>query len=90
MDPKLDRVEITKDGDDFHVSVYWTGVDRPHTMGWILGSLKLARRLKAAIEAGAAVKPTGILTDIHGHTYMGTKVLAWGRTMNADLKRLGF
>ena len=54
---------------------------------------KLAARLKAAIEAGAVfATEQPVRVDIYGATYLATewKTFINGRTMNADLRRLGF
>lgn len=71
------------------------GVDRPHTHGWCLGSdtparRKLAARLMAAIEAGVVETDLEIHTDVFGGTYVSGQSHVYGRTVNADLKRLGF
>jgi hypothetical protein len=76
-----------------HSSVYpvWSGVDRPITSGWQVRN-RDAVRLKRAIMAGAVCKSTRVATDVDGKTYVDHDGHARvsGRSMNADLKRLGF
>lgn len=94
--PTLDRVEITvdPDGDSISVFPYWKGVDRPQGAGWGLRNTpadrKLAQRLKAAIEAGAVYRSVTAAVDVNGSTYARTEGTVLGRTLNADLRRLGF
>lgn len=93
----LDRVEIAQDDDEegnqLVVRPIWKDVDRPSVGGWMLSAKArpLAERLKRAIEAGAVFTAGRIATDVDGRTYVATtgpRVL--GRTLNADLKRLGY
>lgn len=94
--PTLDRVEITVDdsGDSISVFPFWNGVDRPQGAGWGLRNTpahnKLALRLKAALEAGVVYRSATVATDVNGKTYVATQGHILGRTLNADLKRLGF
>jgi hypothetical protein len=94
--PTLDRVEITvdKDGEGISVFPYWKGVDRPKGAGWGLRNTprdhKLARRLKAALEAGVVYRSVSVGTDVNGNTYASTEGYILGRRLNADLTRLGF
>lgn len=88
------RIEQAADG-EISVTIDWSGpvgLDRPNTGGWGLGPkhAKLARRLAAAINAGKATGPATIATDVNGRTYVQADHKINGRTMNADLKRLGF
>ena len=68
------------------------GLDRTDVMAWYLPlrHRRLAHRLAAAIEAGVACPPERKRRDVDGRTYLehGLKVL--GRSINADLRRLGF
>ena len=77
------------------VEVHTTAdVDRKRVYGWMLKATpsdqKLAAHLIQAIHAGKALTVGGILTDVNGKTYLNTNTMVTGRTMNADLKRLGF
>lgn len=87
----LDRVEITRSDDAIDVTVYWKGVDRANGGGWQLRKNHgaLAERLKKAIEAGDLYEFRGVLVDVDGNTYVSAVPKALGRTMNADLLRLG-
>ncbi len=84
--------------DAVSVTVDWTGVklDRPNTGGWQIGPAskpathKMAARMVAAINAGAAITADGITADIDGRTYVRSTHHVMGRRMNADLRRLGF
>lgn len=80
--------------DTITVEPVWQGVDRPNTGGWIISDTpsnrKLANRLKAAIEAGVVCTEPEIETDVNGKTYVNHGHEVIGRTMNADLKRLGY
>ena len=67
------------------------GVDRPSTLGLSTGiSRKLAKRLAAAIDAGAATSDQRIETDVNGRTYVASNCLVWGRTLSDDLSALGY
>lgn len=83
----------TLDG-GWNVAVVWQGfdVDRASTGGFGLSAKHegLARRLVAAIKAGAVYDVVGIAKDVDGKTYVDARCRVLGRTMNADLKRLGF
>jgi len=89
--------------DEIHVEVTWSArnpdgtraalLDRPHTFGWAvsLGHGALARRLLAAINAGAVYSNPRIVRDCNGATYVqADSVRMLGRTLNADLRRIGF
>lgn len=91
----LDRVEIVVDDEAkcLCVKPFWKGVDRPCVGGWGLPieARPLAERLKQAIEAGAVHRDPHVETDVEGMTYVAsTQNRVAGRTMNADLKRLGY
>lgn len=94
-EPTIDRVEIvTNDDGTITVWPYWKGVDRPQGAGWGLrdnaNGHKLARRLKAALESGKAFTKVSVAYDINGNTFATTQGRLLGRTLNADLKRIGF
>ncbi len=61
-----------------------------HVSAWSVNSAKLAERLVRAIEAGKILVPVKVATDVLGKTYLAATSLILGRTLNADLKRLGF
>lgn len=89
----LDRVEIVEDETGIIISPIWKGVDRPNVGGW--GLLRtdrpMAERLKKAIEDGAIHRDARIEKDVDGRTYVtSTEIFVLGRTMDADLKRLGY
>jgi len=91
----LDRVDIVEDDvtPGLLVKPIWKGVDRPFVGGWgiPIDARTLAERLKRAIEAGVVHSDARIETDANGSTYVATtQVRVAGRTMNADLKRLGY
>lgn len=95
-EPTLDRVEITVSLDESSITVwpYWNGVDRPRGAGWGLRNTpahrRLAERLKRALEAGAVYRSVTAAVDVNGNTYARTEGHLLGRTLNADLKRIGF
>ena len=85
--------EITEDDEGIHVTVVWDAtVDRNRIDSWLLpkGSLDLARRLKRAVDAQAVVSEPRVEKDVNGATYVDAGLSVMGRTMSADLKRLGF
>ncbi len=90
MIPELDHAEITDEGDYLTVWPVWKDVDRTRGTGTAVKTMKLALRLKAAIEAGKAVTAEGTGTDIHGQTYVIERHYTLARMLSADLKRLGF
>lgn len=93
LEPKLVRANLHI-GDSIEVVPEWAGVDRPTTGGISLPNkpryLALAKRLVRAIEAGKAFVPVAIKIDIHGSSYVETRNVVFGKTLNADLKRIGF
>jgi hypothetical protein len=81
--------------DGLHVEVTWGGaaLDRPCTSGWLLALVhaELAVRLATAINAGAVYSNPRIVRDCNGATYVqADSVRMLGRTLNADLRRIGF
>lgn len=72
----------------------YSGLDRTNCYAWALrndkASEKLAVRLASAINSGAAVKCLAVLSDTTKKTYAWTHTTLLGRTLNADLKRLGY
>ena len=95
MTATLDYVSIAdNDRDGISVTPFWAGVDRPQGHGFGLlntaAHRKLAERLKAAIEAGVVFPNATVTVNVNGATYVDSDCLVGGRTMNADLTRLGF
>lgn len=90
--PALVDVEIRSDAEGIHVSPIWQGVDRPNTGGWLLSTKHqaLAQRLRQAILAGVVFRSPEIVRDKAGKTYVSQVARVGGRTLNADLRRLGF
>lgn len=72
------------------VTLVWAGVDRTTSGGWAVADQKTADRLVAAIEAGAVLRDVEVRTDVNGKTYMNYQSTVLGRTIKADLTRLGF
>jgi len=78
------------------VKVIWSSpdvkIDRPFTFGisvrWM--EVKLAERLKRAIDDQKVFTNPQVRIDVNGNTYVHSDCLVMGRRMNADLKRLGY
>ena len=91
------QIIVREDG-GIDVRTVWSAdgvqIDRPEGVGFGLGSrpgaAALARRLKAAIEAGAVFTVPVLRTDVNGRTYVSTGCTVIGRRLNADLRRLGY
>lgn len=68
------------------------GLDRAEVASWSLKPCHeaLAERLARAIEAGVVLKATAVKHDTHGKSYLVTSSAVLGRTLHADLRRLGF
>lgn len=94
MSTLIPTAVMATDAEGIHVTIEWSGakLDRPNTGGWGLGAQhgKLAERLVRCINAGKATGTPTIATDVNGKTYVSAPHKVFGRTMNADLKRLGF
>jgi len=86
----LDRADIVVHADHFSVFPIYKGVDRPRAAGWSVRTMRDAQRLKAAIEAGAAITEATVHTDTEGKTFVHGTGHVLGRRLNADLRRLGF
>jgi hypothetical protein len=67
-------------------------LDRDQMMGYGLrrSHSRLAARLVKAIRAGAVFPNPRVTLDIDAKTYVEAGWVVFGRTMGADLKRLGF
>ena len=94
--PKPKATIVTYSDGYSAVKIDWSAlkVDRPITYSISTGhgarGYRLGERLKAAIEAGAAVKYKRIVKDDDGETYVDADVLVMGKYLNADLTRLGY
>ena len=84
-------------GGSIQVDTFVRGTDlqRVRTMGYSMSlcdrKMKLALRLKKAIEAGKVFAgPYKARLDVHDQTFLEYNTMVHGKTMNADLKRLGF
>lgn len=91
---KLTEVQDRELGPHLLVSVTTKapGLDRSDVYGWHLSPKhrKLGERLVRAVEAGAALTPERIDRDVNGKTFLVAPTKVFGRTLNADLRRLGF
>ena len=81
--------------DELVVTPYWTGVDRPQGNGYAMydtpSKRRLAERLKACMLSGKMYPNPHVLVNVNGKTYAAWDgYLVSGRSMSADLKRLGF
>jgi len=76
----------------YYVEVFWTGtkLDRPTTVGIVVEKKSLAERLKKAVDAGAVHTNPQVVRDCDGKSYVQANCKVIGRTLNADLRRLGF
>jgi hypothetical protein len=92
MDAKLVGVNITRDKDDGHLSVWpvYGGVDRPEGTGTAVKDMRMACRLRDALLAGKAVTIRGVRTDMNGKTYVDEQQHVSAKYLNADLRKLGF
>lgn len=87
-----------KSDDSISVYVEWAGgakhgVTRKHTTGWRLGENQrpLAKRLMSAISAGVVATNPVVTTDKQGEVYVKyDNAIVGAKTLNADLKRLGY
>ena len=88
-DVKIHRTELQT-----IVQTIYSGVQGEQGPGWAFpptkAGYKLATRLAAAIRAGVAVSEPVVKFDINGRTYASVEAKVIGRTMNADLTRMGF
>lgn len=77
---------------DWHVEVRWLGVhvDRPTTFGWAVLTQGTAKRLAAAVNAGAVFGPAEIRIDDGGQSYVHAESKIWARELERELRELGF
>lgn len=89
--PQILGVE-TEEHEDGSVSVWtvWADVDRPRTGGYLVKNRKMADRLERAILAGRVWINPAVHIDVNGRSFVSAASAVLGRTLNADLKRLGF
>lgn len=85
----------TRDADGIHVKATFTSpvpTDRGGSYGWGLRPThaRLAQRLVAAINDGVIFTNFRMGTDVNGKTYLSATSNILGRTLNADLTRLGY
>ena len=73
------------------VHTRWAGVSRPETYSISCSDkLELAQRLKRAIKAGVVYTDPYVKQDAAGKPYVKHGCVVMGRTINADLNKLGF
>lgn len=91
MEKHFHEVKILQDAENrFHINLVWKGVDRPFTHGFITDKVKIAARMKRALESGKIFRSCQIVHDFNGKTYVEAPVLILWKTANADLKKFGF
>lgn len=89
--PTLVNAVIEQSSDGlFVVYALWSGVDRPRGVGIVVRTRKLAERLARAVRAGVAITADRVMRDTFGSTYVQENRAVLARTLNADLKRLGY
>lgn len=79
--------------DYLEVHTTWNAsVDRKNGLTYQLFTRqrKLAERLVRAINSQVVFTKPEVHTDVNGRTYVTNEYRVIGRTMNADLRRLGF
>ena len=75
----------------YDVNTRWiTSTDITSAVTFSVTSLGVAKRLVAAIEAGAIFTNPCKKTNLLGETYIDSDCAIVGRLLSADLKRLGF
>lgn len=76
----------------FIVQTRWKGaaLDQPMGLGFSVGDMGIAERLTRAINAGVVFEEPQVARNHLGKTYVSSHVMVNGRSLNADLKRLGF
>lgn len=91
--PTLAPAVVEQDPDGtFTVRAEWQpreDLDRLDAYAWGVRSKPLAERLRRAIDAGAAIEPDRPYTDVNDNRGWHSRSHVH-RTMNADLRRLGF
>lgn len=84
------QIEAFEDNGAFCVRPVWHGVDRPSTGGWVVKNMATARRLEKAIMDMAVFSEAKVTVDVKGQTYVATMTKILARTVNADLRKLGY
>jgi hypothetical protein len=87
------NIVLTSDS-TYSVAGFWAvdgvNLDQPMSSGYEVRTMRLAERLAKAIRDGKVfVNPT-IATDMGGKTYVSATSTVLGRTVNADLRRMGY
>ncbi len=70
----------------------WRGVDKPRGVGICVRNMKEAARVKACMMAGKWFSDAVVATTVVApyYTYVNATGVVRVRTLNAELKRLGF
>ena len=90
MKPTLKTVSVTEADGYLTVRPVWAGVDRSEGTGISVKDRKVADRLVKGLLSGKVFQSEPkVRTDAFGKTYVEAPMLVLGRTLNADLKRLG-
>ena len=55
-----------------------------------MSALRIAKRLMAAIEAGAVFYEPSVVVDVNGKMFVSARSRVLGRYMPSDLTKLGF
>jgi hypothetical protein len=80
--------ELGEEG--WSISPLWSGVDRPTVGGWRLAKRRQADKLVEALMAGVVLYNLEVRTDVYGQTYVSSRSRVHARTINVDLRRLGY
>lgn len=91
--PTITGIIVRQDGSDLSVWPVWTapGIEGDlNRSGYAVKDRKMADRLAKAIMAGAVYYDESVKYDVNGDPYVSASSRVLGRTMNADLRRLGF
>jgi hypothetical protein len=90
------RVEIVPDEYGLRVDTYFDKAGTHRKEGGSIGLVdtpanrKLAARLKQAIEAGVVYPNPTVARDRMGQTYVAHDYTVVGRTLDIDLRKLGY
>lgn len=91
-DVRVELVDVTIEIREYGLVVtpVYANVDRPNGTGIVAANPKIAARLTAAIRAGVTPVNAKVMRDTAGRTYVAAEHRVSARTLNADLRRLGF